>query len=316
MANKQILNREDSENESVLLSREELERFLSLYFNVTDVKRYSQEIESIKFSQAVKRFREKYKEGDIKIREAIDLAIPKGNAPAFLLLADSAEEAANLLLNPWGGRAEEFITNRYPSLYSYFLGYLEPMVLAGMRSGALLDTWWRAVNYGFSVTPATEDEEEKPNAIPYLNVEDMTEDDRRAFRWTVEDIFHTILLACLAFHIARKGLTDEEYKSIEEGNITFYKKEGYTKAELIEAFYSKANYTEEDLDCFDFEVRLYLPIAIHRLDEALYYATKYSGAEYKEYIKSLNVEKDFNFNRGAGEYKKVMTEGYVWHWGE
>lgn len=314
MDNKQILNREDSENESVLLSDKTLETLLSLYYTVTDVKRYSQDIESIKYAQAVKRVRQIYGEGEVKMREAIDLALPT-DTKAYLLLADSVEEAAGLLLNPWGNRAEEFIVNRYPTLFSSFLGYLEFMVLAGMRSGYLNFTWWRAVDYGFSVTPYTEEEKLIPNAFPYLNVEDMPEGDRRAFRWIVEDVFHIALMMCFYFHVGRKGLTEEEYKAIEEGNISFYNKDGYTEEEIINLFSQR--FTKEDLGSFDFEILLCLPIVVSRLDEALYYATKYRGTEYKEYIKSLNVEEDYNYNLGDLEkYNKIMEEGYVWHWAE
>ena len=318
MANKQILNREDSENESVLISEKELDTFLSMYYTVTDLKTYKAEVEKIKFSHAVKRFLGEYKKGEATVKEAIEKAIPKGSEPIWNYIGDTQEEAVNLLIKPWGDRAGEFIENRYPTLSSFFINYLEPLVLAGMRSGELIYTWWRAVNYGFSVTPHTEDEEAKPNAFPYLNVEDMTEDDRRAFRWTVEDVFNNILIECFAFHLLKRGITDEEYKALEDGRIDFYREGGYTKEELLQRYSNRAQseYSEEDLDFWGYDMELYLPIAIHRLDRALYYATKYNGTEYKDYIKSLNVEEDFNFNRGAGEYKKVMTEGYVWHWEE
>lgn len=319
MDNKQILNREDSENESVLYNEEELLDFFFGYFLIYDMPAIISELNTAKDAHGLNFIQKNYTP-EKKVRD-VRLTYEQGITKVWQLYADSQEEASEIVNRPPLRRAEEFITNRYPSFYSYFLGYLEPLVLVGMRGGWLIGTWWRAVNYGFSVTPTTEDEEEKPNAFPYLNVEDMTEGDRRAFRWTVEDVFFNIIGLSLSFYAKARteDLKEKEYTAFETGTpLPPYPAEGLTKEELIKRHSTDSDtLTEKELfQSWLYEVELYLPIAVHRLDEALYYATKYSGAEYKEYIKSLNVEEDFNFNRGAGEYKKVMTEGYVWHWGE
>ena len=318
MANKQILNREDSENESVLFDNEELVDYFTAYFLLHDGRAISKELRSAKEAHDVKRY-EKAEATGAPAKQILKALEISDEAPFWKHFSDSQEEGRKIIMSAPQSRAEVFIENRYPSLFSSFLNYLEPLVLAGMRSGKLLFTWWRAVNYGFSVTPHVEDKEAKPNAFPYLTVEDMTEDDRRAFRWTVEDVFFEHLYKAVRFARAtRKDLTKEEAQAIEEWTPLPYPADGYPIERLVKMHtYPDYAFEEKELyESWEYEMELYLPIAIHRLDRATYYATKYNGTEYKDYIKSLNVEEDFDYNRGAGEYKKVMQEGYVWHWEE
>ena len=318
MANKQILNREDSENESVLFDNEELLDFFSVYYLLHDVKNIQEDLLTAKEAHYAKYFEKNIRDG--KSYTELKKDYKQSIKYVWQLYADNPEECTKILMEAPQSRAEVFIENRYPSLVSSFLNYLEPLVLAGMRSGVLISTWWRAVNYGFSVTPYPEEGEVTPtNAFPYLTVEEMTEEDRRAFRWTVEDTFFNIINLSVGFYstATKAELTEKEYTALETGALPPYPEKGFTTEELIKRHSdNESTLTEDELCSWEYEMELSLPIAINRLDNALCYATKYSGTEYKDYIKSLNVEEDFDFNRGAGEYKKVMQEGYVWHWEE
>ena len=219
-------------------------------------------------------------------------------------------------------KALGFLNSREETLRSAFCKeYLSPMVLAGMRGGWLIGAWWRAVDYGFSVIPSNWDEVEDKSqteyhAFPYRSVDEMTEDDRRAFLWAVEDVYYSVEWVSLSWLINQKMKLAEEDERLrlEFWTLEPYKKEGYG-AEEIARRHSSEDYTftpEEVGDYWEYETELYLPIIINRLDEARYYALKYKGTEYLDYIKSLNVEEDFDYERDE-KYNEVMEEGYVWH---
>lgn len=320
MDNKQILKREESENESVLYTSEELvDLFMGYYLllgqedTVADLRR-AREAKELKLIDRIFSSRKNISKEDIK--EAVALTTYGEDTPLWERFGDTPEAATQVLASSLTDRAEDFIESRYSLLCSAFLNYLEPMLLVGMRTGLLQNSWWRAYNYGFSVEPYTvKGEESTPNAFPYTSVEEMTEADKRAFLWTVEDTLHSIIGRTLI-----RTLTQPAKEAEEEGReIKPYPEQGYKAEEIAR----RASYKDDVIqpselyDSWEWDIELYLPVIINRLDEAIYYAIKYRGAEYKDYIQSLNVEKDYNLNLGNfEEYNKAMKEGYVWHWVE
>ena len=215
-------------------------------------------------------------------------------------------------------KALSFLNSREEKLRSAFCKeYLAPMLLAGMRGGWTVNSWWRAVCYGFSVSPSNWDEVEDKSqteyyAFPYRSIDEMTEDDRRAFLWVVEDVYYNLEWVSLGWEVDERlklAEADNEQIQLRFWKLEPYKKEGYEKEEIARRHSS----TVQDLyETWEYDMELYLPIAINRLDEARYYALKYKGTEYLDYIKSLNVEEDFDYERDE-KYSEVMKEGYVWH---
>lgn len=327
MDNKQILKREDSENESVLYNSEDLVALFMGYYLLlgndvtrTDLRNAREEYEYKVMEEVFSSCKDVTRS---ELREAIALTKYSEDAPIYKRYGKTPEEALNVFHSTLSRRAEDFIERRYPTFCSLFLNYLERLVLVGMRTGVLKNSWWRAYNYGFSVEPyPLKVEDNTPNAFPYTSVEEMTETDKRAYLWTVEDILYSIMGKTLCRTLRQPAKDEKEIDAIVEGKkraIEPYPEGGYEAEEIAERASSK-DYTvqvSELYESWEWDMELYLPIAIHRFDEAIYYAIKYAGAEYKEYIKSLNVEEDYNYCLGGFEaYSKAMEEGYVWHWVE
>lgn len=326
MNNKQILKREDSENESVLNTHDGLvDLFIGYYLllgqedTVADLRR-ARVAKELNIINRLLSSRKNIRISDLK--EAVALTTYGEDTPLWERFGDTPKAVSQVIDSSLTERAEDFIESRYPLLCSAFLNYLEPMLLVGMRTGVLQNSWWRASNYGFSVEPYTVKEEEStPNAFPYTSVEDMTEADKRAFLWTVEDTLHSIMGRTLISTLFKQIVGDEEDGEAEEDGreIKPYPEQGYKAEEIARRASDKDNVIQpsELYDSWEWDIELYLPVIINRLDEAIYYAIKYRGAEYKDYIQSLNVEKDYNLNLGNfEEYNKAMKEGYVWHWVE
>lgn len=243
-------------------------------------------------------------EGDYK--EAMARTELPADAPVWKYYGNSVQEVAQAFTNIYHDRAEELTAKREPQLRKAFLPYLESMVLAGMRSGLFRSSWLRACEYGFSIAPLTlkADGKAEPMAFLYTSEKDMPEKDREALRLVVEDMYYELLgktaILCLRLKAGEKV---QGIMSSEDSLCPHFPAEGYKEAkELPIEWYT--------------DVEKHLPIIRHRLDEATYYAVKYTGAEYKTYIESLNVAEDYDYNRGKGKYNEVMKEGYIWHLAE
>ena len=256
---------------------------------------------------------------------------------------DTEEEAYEYLKDTaLGGNAvKSFITTREPELCKTFCKeYLAPLILIGMRGYILTGMWWRAVWYGFSVEPYTkvrkEGEKVTYNAFPYRSIKEMTEEDRRAFLWVVEDAYYTNVTLCSMrqreymrcpcsnkdgdFSYLSK-MTDEEFKQQPDLFVP-YPEEGYLEEKIVE-LYSQMHKYDKDITVEDirpdwtFELERFFSAAIHAQDKALYYAMKFSGTEYLDYIRSLDAVEDYKYHTDGVEgydYDEIMKEGYVWHW--
>lgn len=316
--------REDyTEVESVVPTREERETTYSLYSFLINAEENQKDFNRRKDARYNIAIWEAIKSGKFEsASEAVDYVdSERKGKPLYSNLADSPEEAIDYLKDVVLRRAKGFIESREETLRTSFCTrYLAPLVLAGMRGGFLLCTWWRAVCYGFSVEPCSSSKEKgkEPayNAFPYRSLDDMTPDDRRAFLWTVEDVYYSMESLSLLPQLDKKVVDVEE---LERDGRYFvpYPKDGYTKEEIAARHSDKEQKVEvEDLyNSWEYEMELYFPIAIHRQDEAIYYALKYCGAEYLEYVKSLNVVEDFDYGTESETllYNNIMKEGYVWH---
>lgn len=292
------------ENESVVPTREDSISSFSVYSLLVNPDEYGQELSELADARRYRKVLATVKGGNFEtsraFREALSVALSEEDTPLYKRFGDTLEEAVAKITRLLEGKAENFLDTREASFRSAFLPYLESVLLAGMRAKILVNTWWRLVNYGFSVQPYDDSEEPgeagyKLSDFPYVSVSEMPEKDKEAFRQVTLDVYYVMTDICTLFHTTEKAREDEDY------SFRPYPKEGYTASELAR----KWEYENEDelYESWEHDTELYLGFALFRLDEALYYAFKYKGGEYKEYLSSLNVAEDWNEN-----YQEAKTE--------
>lgn len=203
-------------------------------------------------------------------------------------------------LNVLHSEALHFRDTREPVFRSLFLRYVTEVFLAGLEYGGVtfVCTWWRAVNYGFSVSPYDMDKPDKDGNytvqdFPYKSLEEMPEKDKEAFLKTVEDIYFNIEeISC--GHISAQDLEAKKEADEADGEQKYvynlYPEGGYTDEELAE--WESVDTKELDTSWI-YDIERYSPFIINRFQQAMYYAVKFTGSEYQDYIKSLNGAEDF-----------------------
>jgi len=225
--------------------------------------------------------------------------------------SDTPEGAIGTLEKVVYSSSKHFLDTREESFRLAFLPYIEEVLLAGLRSGILLCSWWRLVNYGFSVEPY-DDNSDEVALFPYRSLSEMTKKDRDALRELALD-YYSELESCGGYYHAIESFR----KPDEEGRVDYsfrpYPKDGFTAEEIARQHSYKDEEelpVEELYKSWEYETELYLPFLAYRFDEALYYAMKYPGKEYLDYIKSLNVREDWDENYGETEYSygKIFGE--------
>lgn len=204
-------------------------------------------------------------------------------------------------------KAEGFVATREENFNRAILPYIQDMLIAGMRAKLLACVWIRLEGYGFSVSPFAWEKgksyvREDLKDFPYKSVSEMPEKDRKAFESLSLDVLYEISSHVVSYGCTRKAKRKDPGEP--ESEILLgepYPKEGLEEAELVALHRYEDNKDASDdeiysslFDSWETEPELYLPILYNRYDEALYYALKYSGNEYKRYIESLNVEADWN----------------------
>ena len=217
--------------------------------------------------------------------------------------SDTPEGAIGTLEKVVYSSSKHFLDTREESFRLAFLPYIEEVLLAGLRSGILLCSWWRLVNYGFSVEPY-DDNSDEVALFPYRSLSEMTKKDRDALRELALD-YYSELESCGGYYHAIESFR----KPDEEGRVDYsfrpYPKDGFTAEEIARQHSYKDEEelpVEELYKSWEYETELYLPFLAYRFDEALYYAMTYPGKEYLDYIKSLNVREDWDENYGETEY--------------
>lgn len=207
--------------------------------------------------------------------------------------------------------SQHFLDTREESFRLAFLPYIEEVLLAGLRSGILLCSWWRLVNYGFSVEPY-DDSSDEVALFPYRSLSEMKKKDREALRELALDYYSELESGGSCYH-ALEGMR----KADEDGKIDYsfhpYPKDGYLAEEIARQHSYKDEEelpVEELYKSWEYETELYLPFLVYRFDEALYYAMKYPGKEYLDYIRGLDVREDWDGNYGETEYSydKIFGE--------
>lgn len=210
---------------------------------------------------------------------------------------DSCTKTRRELL-PAFNRAEHFLSSRELILRKAFLPYLEAMLIAGLKAKKITHVWTRASFYGFSSEPFDWSKGERffredMKDFPYSSMKEMKEKDREAFEKVATDVYYSLFFSGACRQI-KKTRTTEGVPFIPSP------KEGYSFQELADLHRDGEEDTRtdeqivEDLyQYWDTETDALLPILLFRLEEAIYYALKFHGDEYKKYLESLNVAEDF-----------------------
>lgn len=280
----------ENENESVVSSREDKIDSYAFYSLVINATENAKELEALKEGKVHKKVREKLKSGKYKGEKEALLSLLEEyeKAPIYAKSGyNSPEEAIDSLKSVVFGKAASFVDTREPLLCSAILPYIEELLLAGMRAKICICTWWRAVNYGFSIEPYND--KKKPTKhedgeyydivdLPYRSLNDMSETDRKAFKRTALDMYYELETLASYYHASEK-MRPTKYES-EEVDLSFkpYPIDGFKASELAE----QHEVTRDELyESWEFEIELYFPFLVYRFDEAVYYALKYKGNEYR-----------------------------------
>lgn len=331
MATKELTRADFKDVESIIPTPEEAEVwYWTIYYSVnsSDIADASA-IEQ--WDMTYKRYLEARFSGMLKRElsydDAWNFAHIGYGTPMWKEYGETEEEATELLYDNLlgGGAVKAFMVTREVKLRTTFCKeYLAPLMLLGMRGGILVHTWWRAVCYGFSVKPYTyaHEGDEKPqiNAFPYRSIEEMTEEDRRAFLWTVEDVYYFNISWCSLRQLRHMDSPSKmPVEELQQQLDMFqpYPEEGYPEEKLAELHsLDGIKLTVEDIhSIWIYEMERFFSAAIHALDKALYYAMKFKATEYLDYIHSLDAVKDYKYHTDGVEgydYDEIMKEGYIW----
>ena len=242
-------------------------------------------------------------------REAIrQIEAEDETSPVYRLYAETPEEAMDVFQNTYFAPGEHFVATREPAVRKAYSKYIASVLLVGLRGRWLIGGWYRLADWGFSVLPYTDKDEEV--AFPYKSYEEMEGTDREAFNMLVEEYYSLCETNLYAQMGLEKKALPEEQRADYKPEYPTYPIEGYSMEEILQSYEGKL--TEEDIrEGWDCDILRFLPMLISRFGEAMYYALKYQGSEYKEYIKSLNVAEDWDVvykDNPEDTYAKIMEE--------
>lgn len=318
------------ENESVIPTREDKLFTYSLYSYLFSPEKQRKQLDEVELGRLHSLARKALVEGRYtSAGDAYEAVEAENSTALYKRIADSPEEAIAILQRTFVGSVEPFIDTREPLIVSALIPYIESVLLAGMRGKLSVWSWWRLVNYGFSVEPWDEDNPDTftqdgqeyiaVRDFPYTSVSEMSEKDREAFRLLAVDYYYEVL-GCSSTDFIKGKQAENENTSIWAKdwteNYSLYPKEGYTASEIARRHSDKdEKLTEQDVrDSWEFEPELFFPFLIARVEETLYYGMKYSGSEYKTYLESVDVEKDWNEHFESSDksdkynYKRLITK--------
>lgn len=315
------------ENESVENTREDRYNIYSLYALMICSEDIEKALDEQKEGYFSKKLKELLETGAYKsVSDAMDALYKSQEGAIYKRYGDTPDAVLDTYKGTLDDIANRYLDSREPALRAAFLPYIQKALIASFRAGISVITWWRMVNYGFSVEPYDEDKEPteldkqsgekyyKIAAFPYRTVDEMPKKDKVAFEKVARDVYDSIESTAIDFHITeRKGELVKRGAS-EEVYFLPYPIDGFSKEEIAD-YHKRADKENEVEDweseiysSWEYEAELYLPFVISRLDYAIYYALKYKGDEYKEYIKDLDVVKDWNNNYEGGEYNGASLE--------
>lgn len=294
-------------NEAVINDKEAREHIYATLLHILNPERYQAELSEMKEGYYARRLLVKAQEGK-ELREAFKAIEAEDEASkVYRRFADTPDEAVDMLAKKYYAPGEHFVATREPAVRQAYSTYIASTLIVALRGRWTINTWWRLADWGFSVLPYNEKEEEI--AFPYRSYEELEGTDKEAFDMLVEEIYslcEDVLFSRLQLDKKLKAEEIEDYKP----EYPTYPMELQEIDDILQVYDGKL--TEEELLAgWDCDVILYAPMLVSRFGEAMYYALKYKGSEYQEYISSLNVAEDWDKvyrDYPDGHYAKVMEE--------
>lgn len=303
---KGIYTNEDTVVNSVE-ERANLYATLLFIMNYDSTLAQAEEMKERHYSKKVMRVFESGRTSDLREACRIVDAEEEGNQ-VYQRIADTREEAVEILLNAYYAPGESFVATREPAVRQAYSKYIASTLIVALRGRWIVNSWWRLVDWGFSVEPFNDKDEEV--AFPYKSYEELTGTDKEAFDMLVEEYYSLCETNLYAQMGLEKKALPEEQRADYKPEYPTYPIEGYSMEEILQSYEGKL--TEEDIrEGWDCDILRFLPMLISRFGEAMYYALKYQGSEYKEYIKSLNVAEDWDVvykDNPEDTYAKIMEE--------
>lgn len=294
-------------NEAVINDKEAREHIYATLLHILNPERYEAEVSEMKEGYYARRLLVKAQEGK-ELREAFKAIEAEDEASkVYRRFADTPDEAVDMLAKKYYAPGEHFVATREPAVRQAYSTYIASTLIVALRGRWTINTWWRLADWGFSVLPYNEKEEEV--AFPYRSYEELEGTDKEAFDMLVEEIYslcEDVLFSRLQLDKKLKAEEIEDYKP----EYPTYPMELQEIDDILQVYDGKL--TEEELLAgWDCDVILYAPMLVSRFGEAMYYALKYKGSEYQEYISSLNVAEDWDKvyrDYPEGHYAKIMEE--------
>lgn len=294
-------------NEAVINDKEAREHIYATLLHILNPERYEAEVSEMKEGYYARRLLVKAQEGK-ELREAFKAIEAEDEASkVYRRFADTPDEAVDMLAKKYYAPGEHFVATREPAVRQAYSKYIASTLIVALRGRWTINTWWRLADWGFSVLPYNEKEEEV--AFPYRSYEELEGTDKEAFDMLVEEIYslcEDVLFSRLQLDKELKAEEIEDYKP----EYPTYPMELQEIDDILQVYDGKL--TEEELLAgWDCDIILYAPMLVSRFGEAMYYALKYKGSEYQEYISSLNVAEDWDKvyrDYPEGQYAKIMEE--------
>lgn len=295
-------------NEAVINDKEAREHIYATLLHILNPERYEAELSEMKEGYYARRLLVKAQEGK-ELREALKAIEAEDEASkVYRRFADMPDEAVDMLAKKYYAPGEHFVATRESAVRQAYSTYIASTLIVALRGRWTINTWWRLADWGFSVLPYNEKEEEV--AFPYRSYEELTGTDKEAFDMLVEEYYSLCETNLYAQMGLEKKALPEEQRADYKPEYPTYPIEGYSMEEILQSYEGKL--TEEDIrEGWDCDILRFLPMLISRFGEAMYYALKYQGSEYKEYIKSLNVAEDWDVvykDNPEDTYAKIMEE--------
>ena len=298
-------------NEPVINEGEDKRNVYGLYSFIIQTEEHARDIETRKEGRLFLNVQKALQEGKAEsFSEAVEYVQRNMEGGLYKHYGDSPEETVRTIKDVVETSVDNYLNTREESFRLAFLPYVEGVLLAGLKAGILVNSWWRLVNYGFSVEPY--DKDGKEVAFPYSSVSAMKKKDGEAFRLLVLDYYAELETTGSVYH-AREAWREEDENGKLDLSFRPYPKDGFTAEEIASQHSYKGEEPikpEELYESWEWDIELYLPFLVYRFEESLYFALKYPGNEYKRHIESLNVREDWDNNYGETEYSygKIFGE--------
>lgn len=277
-------------NESIVPTEKELEDFFTVYALFFD-EDGGLDLKRRKDGRDIDLFVKKMSSGLTPKESVATIEANQEGAKLYEFFADNQDDFMEIFLGTYEGRARSFIAAREPKIRALILPYIEENIALIWGMGYCYGLWGRALNYGLSVPPYEWQEEAGYNR--YTPIEKLSKKDREALRLTALDVYYSSLdiLSELRKYGTRLG------SLIEKEKVVLYPKEGYSIEDLAKMHTHEKleiRYTEDDIrNMWYFDAEVFLPNILNRLDTAIFYGFRYPGNEYEEYLRTLDVKKDW-----------------------